>query len=412
VETAKLLEIKLPIALNNKRVLISGASVAGPSFALWLKRFGFEPTIVERAPTIRPGGYAVDFRGTSLRILKKMELFEEAKKYEIRTSTVTIVDADNKKITNMPDGFTSGEFEIQRGDLANILYTATKNDTEYIFGNSIAGIDEVGDGVEVKFLHGEERRFDLIVGADGLHSNVRALTFGEESNFLRHLGYYISIFTIPNIMDLGTESLYYGTLGKRAALYGTGKTNECKVGLLFASPPLDIDRQHPDHQKDIIRKIYAHEKWKVPEILHHLTASPDFYFDSISQIKMNSFSSGRTTLLGDAAWCASPVSGMGTSLAIVGAYILAGELKDANGDYAVAFPRYENQMRDFVHRCQKLADGVKWFCPTTKFQDRLSTLMLKLLPYTPWKNMMMEYPVKVGNSISPKDYFLPADKNL
>lgn len=392
--------------MKQLRILISGASIAGPALAFWLKRYGFEPTIVERAPSIRPGGYAVDFRGASLGILKKMGIFEEAQKFEVRTSTITIVDKNDKKVTSLPDGFTSGEFELLRGDLANILYRATQKDTDYIFDDSITLISEKHDGLEVQFSQGNTRRFDLIVGADGLHSNVRSLVFGEESRFLKHLGYYISIFTIPNILKLNTEAVYHGSLGKRVAVYGTGKADECKVALFFASSPLDVDRYNPAHQKDIIRRVFGKEEWRVPQILEHLSTTPDFYFDSISQIKMDRFSLGRAVLLGDAAWCASPVTGMGTSLAFVGAYILAGELKQARGDYAVAFTRYEKQMRDFVSRCHKLADGVEWFCPTSRVKDWLSTWMFRLLPYTPWKNAMMEYPIKVGNSINPKNYDL------
>ena len=310
--------------MKNKRILISGASIAGPALAFWLKRYGFEPTIVERAPSIRPGGYAVDFRGTSLKILKKMGLFEEAQKFELRTHTITVVDKNNRKITTLPDGLTSGEFEIQRGDLANILYRATQKETEYIFDDSITAIHEKEDRVEVQFAKTATREFDLVVGADGLHSNVRSLVFGEESKFLKHLGYYISIFTVPNFMNLNTEAIYYGTLGKRVALYGTGRPDECKVGLFFASETLDTDRHNPKKQKEILRKVFGSEEWKVPQILESLSTTPDFYFDSIGQIKMDRFSSGRTALLGDAAWCASPVTGMGTSLAFVGAYILAG----------------------------------------------------------------------------------------
>jgi 2-polyprenyl-6-methoxyphenol hydroxylase-like FAD-dependent oxidoreductase len=390
--------------LENKNILISGASIAGPALAFWLSRYGFHPTVVERAPTVRPGGYAVDFRGAALGTLERMGILAEVKKFETRTGAITIVDKANRKVASLPDGFTSGELEIMRGDLADVLYQASRQDAEYIFDDSITGITQRDSEVEVTFSRTEARKFDLVVGADGLHSNVRTHVFGEESRFIHDLGYYVAIFTVPNFMNLDRSGLYYGTLGKKVGIFSARENTEAKASFFFASPPLPYDRRDSQQQKEILRRQFAGEEWEVPRLLKMLDEAPDFYFDSISQIKMDRWSEGRSVLLGDAGYCASPLSGMGTSMAVVGAYILAGELKEANGDHIAAFASYERLMREFVGRCQKLAEGADWFVPRTRLKHWLSRQMWRILPYTPWKNMMIELPLKIGNSIGLKNY--------
>jgi 2-polyprenyl-6-methoxyphenol hydroxylase-like FAD-dependent oxidoreductase len=391
--------------MENKSVLISGASVAGPALAFWLNRYGFRATIVERAPAVRPGGYAVDFRGASVRVLERMGLLAQVQAVQTRIGAITIVDRNNKKVASMPDGFTSGELEILRGDLADIFHRVTRESTEYIFDDSIAAMEQSSAGVDVLFQSGNRRRFDLVVGADGLHSRVRSLAFGDEANFVRYLGYHVSIFTVPNHLHLDHSGLYYGTLGKKVGIFSGGDPREAKASFFFATRPLDFDRRDTEQQKAILRDHFQQEGWEVPRLLEIMSTAPDFYFDSVSQVKMEKWSAGRIVLLGDAAYCASPLSGMGTGMAVVGAYILAGELTQAGGDYALAFARYESLMRNFVDQCQKIADGgTDWFVPRTPLRLWLSNQMWKILPYTPWKNMMIEVPLKIGNSIHLKDY--------
>lgn len=300
----------------------------------------------------------------------------------------------------MPDAFTSGELEIMRGDLAGVFYEATKNNTECLFNNSIATLQEDSDGVDVSFSNGETRRFDLVVGADGLHSNVRALTFGDESRFMHHLNIYFAIFSTPNFMNLkDMAGLYYGTLGKRVGVFSAKGDTESRASFYFASPKLDYNYRDLAQQKELIRSRFSAEQWQVPQLLKLMDEAPDFYFDSVSQIRMDRWSKGRVVLLGDAGYCASPMSGMGTSMAVVGAYILAGELQAAAGDHSIAFKNYETKMRPLTTACQKLAEGAEWFVPQTRFKLWMSRQIWKILPHTPWKNMMIEMPLKAANAI-------------
>jgi len=391
--------------METKTILISGASVAGPALAFWLNKYGFKATIIERAPGIRPGGYAVDFRGVAMEVLEKMDIVKEIKKYETRAGKITIVDKNNKKLAAMPDGFTSGELEILRGDLANVFYNATKDDIEYIFDDSITGMQQTANGVDVSFARNASRTFDLVIGADGLHSNVRNLAFGDEDRFLHHLGIYFAIFTSTNFMNLkDMAGLYYGSLGKRAGVFSAKKDTKSQSSFYFASPKFDYNYRDIAAQKQIIRDKFAGEPWQIPTMLKYMENADDFYFDSVSQIRMDRWSNDRVALLGDAGYCASPMSGMGTSMAVTGAYILAGELMEADGNYARAFARYEQNMRPFVAAAQKMAEGAEWFVPTTRFKLWMSRQIWKILPHTPWKNMMIEMPMKVATSITVKEY--------
>ncbi len=230
--------------------------------------------------------------------------------------------------------------------------TRTRQDTEYIFNDSIAEIKTSEAGVEMTFEHSKPRAFDLVVGADGLHSRVRAVAFGEEALFTRYLGYHCSIFSIPNYLQLGQNALYYGTVGKKVGIFGRNE-REAKASFFFDSPPLEYDRRDVAQQKRLLRERFAGDVWETPRLLQMMDDAPDFYFDSVSQIKMERWWTGRTVLLGDAGYCGSPLSGMGTSMAMVGAYILAGELKEAGGDYRIGFARYEALMRDFVKQAAR-----------------------------------------------------------
>lgn len=389
-------------SMKTKHILISGASIAGPVLGWWLSQYGWQVTIVEQAPAVRTGGYAVDFRGTVLKVLEKMDLLDDIKKHETRAGKITLVNKHHKKIASFPDGFTSGELEIMRGDLVQVLYDKTKDNVNYIFNDSIGTLNDDGYGVQVTFKHHPPAYYDLVVGADGLHSKVRSLAFGHERKYASFLGIYIAIFTIPNFANVGMDGYYYSEPGKRVGIFGAKNGKEAKASFYFTSSPFYYDRKDINKQKAIIRQVFENTPWHVPQLLEYMEQSDDFYFDSVSQIKMDHWSNGRIVLIGDAAHCPSPLTGMGTSAAVMGAYTLAGEL--LQNDYEIAFENYEAGMRGFVDRCQGMADGVDWFVPGTKFKHWMSQQMWKILPYTPWKNMMVEMPTKVANSIEMKEY--------
>jgi 2-polyprenyl-6-methoxyphenol hydroxylase-like FAD-dependent oxidoreductase len=390
--------------MKNNRVLISGASVAGPSLAFWLSKFGCDVTVVERAPGIRPGGYAVDFRGTGIRVLDRMGLVDAVKAHETRAGSITMVNEKNRVLAKLPDGFTSGELEILRGDLAKVLYEATRSAAKYVFDDSIRSITQTADGVEVTFLSGKTQPFEIVVGADGLHSNVRAIAFGEESKFVQQMGYYIAIFTVPDFLHLGDAGRYYMQLGKRVGCFGSKNDGQAKASFHFASRQLDYDRRDVAAQKALVRETFADMKWETPRMLGMMDAAPDFYFDSLSQVKMNPWSTGRVVLLGDACSCASPMSGMGTSIAMVGAYLLAHELRMADGDYATAFSKYEAAMREFVTEAQKMADGVSWFIPQTRLKMWFSNKLWSWMPQSTLRKLMIEQPARIANLVDLQAY--------
>jgi 2-polyprenyl-6-methoxyphenol hydroxylase-like FAD-dependent oxidoreductase len=383
-----------------RTVLISGASVAGPSLAFWLSRHGFQPTIVERARHLREGGYAVDFRGTSMEALRRMELLDAVKAEATNMGDMYYVDRRDREVATMPAAAFSGEVEIMRGDLARILYDATKAGTDYIFGDSIAELTELSDGVEVRFESGRVQSFDLVIGADGLHSNVRALAFGPEQQFVRDLGLYASIFTVPNRLNLDYSGRLFSAPGTIAGVYSARQNREARALMFFDGDFGDYDYRDVGAQKQFVRQRFAGQGWYVPQILADMEFAPDFYFDTISQVVVERWSRGRVALLGDAAHCASPLSGMGTGMAVVGAYILAHELNASRDNHQAAFASYQRKLQPFVDASQALAQkAVGGFVPKGNFAIWARNLMMKLLPLLP-ADMVLKEAYAAANAIS------------
>jgi len=392
-------------------VLISGAGVAGPALAYWLRRYGFDPTVVERAPALRTGGYKVDVRGAGTEVLKRMGIYPAARELDTGMRQITYVKRDGRPITvldaNLVMGRRGDDIEIMRTDLTRVLYDATKDDVEYVLGDAIASMTQVADGVRVTFERGAPRTFDLVVGADGLHSATRRMALGEVP--LSHLGAYISIFTVPNHLRLDREEMMYAEPGRMVFAYSTGPDEPAKAGFAFASARLDLDRRDVAAQKQLVKDAFAASGWAVPRFLSALDAADDFYLDSLSQVEMPRWSAGRVALIGDAAHCPSPSSGQGTSLALVGAYVLAGELAAAAGEHGRAFPAFEEAMRPYVEK--NLAFGRKMvgdMVPGGRFSVALRNYGMRTLKYHPRKEQVIDRVLRplheAANAITLRDY--------
>ena len=389
---------------TDRDILISGASVAGPALAWWLSRHGFHPTVVERAPQLRGGGYAVDFRGAAhLSVLAKMGILDAIKARQTHLSTTTIVDRQDRPVANMPAHVFAGDVEILRGDLATILYEATRDTTEYLFGDSITGLEEGPGGVRVWFENAPPRTFSLVIGADGLHSNVRRLAFGEHDRFIEDLGLCVSIFSLPDSAGLDRAGLLCSVPGRTAGVFSTGN-DRAIAQLYFAAPATSYDHRQPAQQKQIVAEAFQGMGWRVPDLLAAMQQAPDFYFDTVSQVHLDRWSAGRVTLLGDAA-CAPGPGGNGTGNAVVAAYVLAGELAAADGDYRAAFARYERLLRPYVAKGQKQARGSKDFlAPSTQKKIARLHRMYKMLPYLPVKHLMKYLTTRTAAGIKLPDY--------
>ncbi|MEV4014606.1 FAD-dependent monooxygenase [Nonomuraea angiospora] len=398
--------------LVNKTVLISGASVAGPALAYWLQRYGFTPTVVELAPALREGGYKVDLRGVAMDVVDRMGLTPAVKRYSTQMRGGAWVNAAGKPLATLgPDliGLRApGDDEVLRGDLARIMYDATKHGVEYLFGDSITGLTQGHDGVMVTFARSAPRMFDLVIGADGLHSSLRAQVFGDEAEFVRPLGMHACVFTVPNHLGLDRWELIYATPGKVVNLYST-RQSAAKAQFIFPTPDVLPDRRDVAAQQRLVAETFAGAGWESATLLAAMPHSPDFYFDSASQVRLDRWSAGRVALVGDAAHSPSPLSGQGTSLALVGAYVLAGELKAAGGDHQAAFARYREEMRGYVDVNLSLGESnAKQMVAGSTRQIRMQTTMMRMVSHLPWKDLALRPILKplsaAANAITLKNY--------
>jgi 2-polyprenyl-6-methoxyphenol hydroxylase-like FAD-dependent oxidoreductase len=355
--------------MNKVRVLISGAGVAGPALAYWLTRWGYETVVVERAPSLREGGQAVDFRGPVHRaVLERMGIWDAIHERRTTPGALLLVDRDDGVRATLPESMLSGDVEILRGDLCNILHERTHGATDYRFGDRIVGIDDRGDSVAVEFARAPAESFDFVVGADGLHSGVRALAMADEADVVRHHGYRVASFATPNLLGrLGGASSFCEP-GRGACLTATSATKG-RALLVSTGGPVTGDERDPREQKRAIAERFAGMGWNVPQVLAYLRDAPDLYVDAIATVHLGQYSKGRVALLGDAAW-GGTLGGQGTSLAIVGAYVFAHELARSRlgDDPKPAFARYEEKMRPYAAGCQKGATRTGQFlAPGTRF---------------------------------------------
>ena len=358
--------------MAERTILISGAGIAGPTLAYWLKRAGFVPTLVEHAPQLRAGGYVVDFWGLGYEIAQRMRLEPDILRTGYRMREMRVVNGAGKRLagfgTTVFADLTGGRYvTIARSELSRLIYGKSAVGTETIFGAEIVSLAEHADHVAVTLKHGGARRCDLVVGADGLHSAVRRAAFGAQAQYEKNLGYVFAAFEAENYprRDDGIY-LMYGEPGRMIGRV-TLRDNKTLVLFVFAH---EFGARIPDlaGQKALLRAEYGSGQWECPLILDAVDAADDLYFDRVSQIRMPRWWSGRTVLLGDAAYCVSLLAGQGTALAMLGAYVLAGELAKANGDHVAAFRNYEGRLRGYMESKQKGAERFATaFAPRTRF---------------------------------------------
>lgn len=360
----------------NEQVLISGAGIAGLTLAYWLARHGFRPTVVEHAPGLRAGGQGVDVRETAVEVAEPMGLMARIRALSTDVRGMKFVNAADESVGRVDmDG--GAEAEIMRGDLVATLHEITE--VEYVFADSIATLDQDDDGVTVTFEQGGTRRFDLVIGADGLHSTVRRLAFGPESQFLRHMDHYAAFANADAALGEDGRVTMYNTPGKMTGIYRSGNHAQAKAYFIFRSPTISYDYRDLGEQRQLLSQEFGGDSsWHVRELLDGALADPDLYFDALSQVKMASWSTGRVALVGDAAYCASPASGAGAELAITGAYRLAGELASTRGDHRAAFQRYEDGHRPLVDVKQKIGPNVRLMVPKSALGIRTRNLLTRL----------------------------------
>jgi len=375
------------------KVLIVGAGIAGPAFAYWLNHHGLVPTILEQAPRLRTGGYIVDFWGAGFDIADRMGLLPAIIRKGYRIQEVRVVDRSGQRVAGFSaDVFikaTHGRFvSLRRGDLAATIFEKIEGKVETIFGDSVARIDQSEKAVHVTFESGTARDFDLVVGADGLHSRVRELVFGPQSQFEDYLGCNVAAFEAEGYQPRD-ESVYvmYTEVGQQVVRFAM-RDNRTLFLFTFAGPAINAAAMNVAAQKELLRKRFGKSGWECDAILKALDRNDDLYVDRVSQIRMDPqlglWTRGRVSLIGDAASCVSLLAGEGSGLAIAAAYILAGELHRARGDYALAFAQYQELFSQFVLQKQKAAlRYAGTFTPKSKFalflRDRIMNLMT--IPY-------------------------------
>lgn len=343
-----------------RRVLISGASIAGPAFAYWMRRYGWEPVVIERAPALRTAGQNIDVRGAGREVARRMGIEEAIREATTGELGTRFIDREGKTRAEFPAGTddtggATAELEILRGDLARLLVERTQGESEYRFDTSIRALDERGDRVHVTFADDREEEFDLVVAADGMRSRTRPMIVGNAARIVPK-GMYTAYFVIPRQPDDTDWWRWYSATGGRSVTLRPDNVGTIRATLSFLSPPRGYEDLDERSQKALLAERFADAGGVAPRILDQLAQAPEFYFEQIGQVHSPTWTRGRMALLGDAAYCASPVSGMGTSLALTGAYVLAGEIA-AHVHHRDAFLGYERIMRPYVQQAQDLPPG-------------------------------------------------------
>jgi 2-polyprenyl-6-methoxyphenol hydroxylase-like FAD-dependent oxidoreductase len=377
------------------KIAINGAGIAGPALAYWLLHHGHEPVLIEKASAPRTGGYVIDFWGAGYDIAEKMGILPRLLDLGYQVGEVRFVDADGRKSggfsTDVFTRMTGGRFtSLQRSDLAATIYSAVEGKVETVFGDGIASIEEAADRVHVGFDHAAPRDFDLVIGADGLHSRVRSLTFGEEAGFERFLGYHVAAFELTGYRP--RDELTYvsqALAGRQVSRFSKRDDRTLFMFCYREKKPAPVPEDDAG-RRAALRREFADMKWEVPAILDAMDDVENIYFDRVSQLEMPRWTKGRAALIGDAAACVSLLAGEGCGLAMTEAYVLAGEIGRAGNDHAAAFARYEERMRPFLAAKQATARKfASSFVPGTDFGVAFRNWMMRLMVIPPVANFLV-----------------------
>jgi 2-polyprenyl-6-methoxyphenol hydroxylase-like FAD-dependent oxidoreductase len=368
------------------KIAVSGAGIAGPTLAYWLSRSGHQPVLIETAPRLRTGGYVVDFWGAGYAIAERMGLAAAVQAAGYAIEEVRLIDRSGCKT----GGFGVGPFRrvfdgrftsVPRGELARLIYQAIDGEVETVFNDHIAAVDQRDGGVQVTFAGGLRREFDLVIGADGIHSSVRGAVFGPESQFTADLGYWVAACETAGYRPRD-ELVYlaYSQPGRMVARFALRGDRTMFLFVFSDDRVRAADLGDEPDGRAILRRVFGADGWECPQILAEVDRADDLYFDRVSQIGMGRWSDGRVALIGDAASCVSLLAGEGTGLAMLQAYVLAGELAAAGGDHREAFRRYEQLLRPLIEDKQRSARAfAAAFAPKTPaglwIRNRVSRLL-------------------------------------
>lgn len=342
--------------LKEKKVLVSGASFAGLSTAYWMNKLGYKVTVVEIAKELRKGGTPVDIRENTVDIIKNMGISEQIKSNRLNLEMIEFKNADDVtegslSLKKEAGEISNDECEIERDVLLNILFNTVKDEVEFIFDTSITALNETENEIQVTLKDGTQHSFDLVFGCDGLHSTVRRLWFGEESEYAHFLQQYFSI-TIVNKLLIKQNTLQMYNVPYKAVMLNAYNNKTDIVLCFYSEKEIPYNYRDEAQQRKIILEQFAGQGWRIEELLEEVKHTKTFYFDKLCQIKMPSWTKGRVALVGDAGYCASPAAGMGGSLAINGAAALAEAMQKHKGNYELAFQDYNKDFRPYIEEVQ------------------------------------------------------------
>jgi 2-polyprenyl-6-methoxyphenol hydroxylase-like FAD-dependent oxidoreductase len=363
------------------KVLISGAGIAGLTLGYWLNQFGFEASIIEKSQDLSREGYMIDFYGSGFDVAEKMGLIEQLRARHYPIPRLDYVDEQGHQraaleVDRLRALLDYRHFNFMRGDLAQVLGEAVQGDVPIHFGTTITHLEQQPDGVQVTLTGGGRKSYDLVIGADGIHSGVREQVWGSESQFENYLGYCVSCGIVENFLDPSDAFFSHLAPQRQAAVYAI-RGGRLATFFIFKSPRLHLNDRPA--QFAAVEARFGEMKWLVPEVLARMKTAEHFYFDTTSQIKMAHWHQGRVALVGDACQCLTLVAGQGASMAMAGAYLLAAALQEAGGDYQRAFPAYQARLKPEIDQRQVQAQKfAQAFVPGGRLGIWLTYAFLKL----------------------------------